>query len=86
MNGWIYFSLIFSGLIILLAMLKTKRFFTVLLLTALQGLAAFFAVNFVGGFFGVHLALNWGHLAVSALGGTPAVILLLLLNTMFQIK
>ncbi|MGN0571311.1 MAG: pro-sigmaK processing inhibitor BofA family protein [Candidatus Fimenecus sp.] len=83
MNGWIYFALIFSGIIILLAMLRTKRFFTMLMLTALQGLAAFFAVNFVGGFFGVHLALNWGHLGISAFGGMPGVILLLLVNTMF---
>lgn len=83
MNGWISFALIFSGLVILLAMLRTKRFFTMLFLTVLQGLAAFFAVNFVGGFFGVHLALNWGHLGISALGGVPGVILLLLVNTMF---
>lgn len=83
MNGWIYFSLILSGIVILISMLRTKRFFTMLFLTVLQGLAAFFAVNFVGGFFGVHLALNWGHLGVSALGGVPGVILLLLVNTMF---
>ena len=83
MNGWIYFALIFSGIVIWIAMLRTKRFCTRLFLTALQGLAAFFAVNFVGGFFGVHLALNWGHLGVSSLGGVPGVILLLLVNTMF---
>lgn len=82
MNGWIYFSLILSGIVILISMLRTKRFFTMLFLTVLQGLAAFFAVNFVGGFFGVHLTLNWGHLGISALGGVPGVILLLLVNTM----
>lgn len=83
MNGFLYFALIFSGVVILITMLRTKRFFTMLFLTALQGLAAFFAVNFVGGFFGVHLAMNWGHLGISALGGMPGVILLLLVNTMF---
>ena len=83
MNGFLYFALIFSGIVILITMLRTKRFFTMLFLTALQGLAAFFAVNFVGGFFGVHLAMNWGHLGISALGGVPGVILLLLINTMF---
>ncbi len=82
MNGFLYFALIFSGIVILITMLRTKRFFTMLFLTALQGLAAFFAVNFVGGFFGVHLAMNWGHLGISALGGMPGVILLLLINTM----
>lgn len=83
MNGFLYFALIFSGIVILITMLRTKRFFTMLFLTALQGLAAFFAVNFVGGFFGVHLAMNGGHLGISALGGMPGVILLLLVNTMF---
>ncbi len=83
MTGWIYAVLIAGGGAILLSMLRTKRFVSALLLSGVQGVAAFFAANFAGGFFGVHLPLNWGHLAVSAIGGTPGVILLLLLNTLF---
>lgn len=83
MTGWIYASLVLGGSVILLSMLRSKRFLSAFLLSGVQGIAAFFAVNFAGGFFSVHLPLNWGHLAVSAVGGTPGVILLLLLNTMF---
>lgn len=83
MTGWIYAALAIGGSIILLSMFRTKRFFSALLLTCVQGIIAFFAANFAGEFFGVHLPLNWGHLAVAAVGGTPAVIMLLLLNTLF---
>lgn len=83
MTGWIYAAAVIGGSVILLSMLRTKRFFSALLLTCVQGVAAFFAANFAGGFFGVHLPLNWGHLAVAAVGGTPAVVMLLLLNTLF---
>lgn len=83
MAGWIYAVLAIGGGVILLSMLRTKRAVSAILLSGVQGIAAFFAANFAGGFFGVHLPLNWGHLAVSAVGGTPGVILLLLLNTLF---
>lgn len=83
MTGWVYAVLAIGGGVILLSMLRTKRAVSAVLLSCVQGLAAFFAANFAGGFFGVHLPLNWGHLAVSAVGGTPGVILLLLLNTLF---
>lgn len=86
MTGWIYGILIFSGGITLLTMLRTHRFFSALFLTALQGLAAFFAANFAGGFFGVHLPMNWWSLGVASLGGTPAVIMLLLVNTIFSLQ
>lgn len=83
MTGWIYAVLAIGGGVILLSMFRTKRAVSAILLSGVQGIAAFFAANFAGGFFGVHLPLNWGHLAVSAVGGTPGVILLLLLNTLF---
>lgn len=78
---WLGFGI--SGVFSLWAMLHTGHFWKVLFLTALEGVAAFFSVNFIGGFFGVHLPLNWAALGVSALGGTPAVIALLFLQTLF---
>ncbi len=86
MTGWIYAVLAVGGAVVLLSQLRTKRFFTAMLLTAVQGIAAFFAANFAGGFFGVHLPLNWGHLAIAAVGGTPAVVMLLLVNTLFRLE
>lgn len=85
MTGWIWFVLVFSGVVILLTMLRTRRFFAALFLTALQGVAAFFAANFAGGFFGVHLPLNFANLGIVSIGGTPAVIMLLLIHTIFKL-
>ena len=84
MQGTFYFILIFSGVLILFSMLRTKRFFAAPLLSVLQGVVAFFAANFVGGFFGVHIPMNWYSLSVAAVGGTPGVVLLLLLQTIFS--
>lgn len=84
MKGTFYFILIFSGVLILFSMLRTKRFFVALILSVLQGVIAFFAANFVGGFFGVHIPMNWYSLSVAAVGGTPGVVLLLLLQTIFS--
>lgn len=84
MQGTFYFILIFSGVLILFSMLRAKRFFAALILSVLQGVIAFFAANFVGGFFGVHIPMNWYSLSVAAVGGTPGVVLLLLLQTIFS--
>ena len=58
--------------------IKSKRFFTALILTALQGICALTAVNLAGGFIGVHLPVNALTLGVSSLGGVSGVIALLL--------
>ncbi len=83
MTGWIWFGLAFGGAVILLSMLRTKHFLAALFLTAVQGIAALFAANFAGGFFGVHIPLNWLSIGISSVGGTPAVIMLLLMQTIF---
>lgn len=72
-----------AGFIILLAMLKCGRFFSAFFLTALQGIIALLAANLAGSFIGVHIAMNWYSIGISAVGGTPAVILLLLADTIF---
>lgn len=72
-----------AGAAILISMIKTKKFFTALFLSALQGIIAVFAVNAVGGFFGVHINVNTVSLALSALGGIPGVIFLLITDIFF---
>lgn len=79
----VYIVFAVAGLIILIAMLKTKRFLSALFLTAAQGFCALLAVDVLGKFFGVHLSVNACTLALSAFGGTPAVVMLLLADTMF---
>ncbi len=82
MMGWIYTGFGLGGALILAAMAGSRKFFRTLLLSALQGIAAFFAVNFIGSFFGISLPLNIPSLALSALGGIPGVVLLLLMQAL----
>ncbi|HOJ35877.1 MAG: SigmaK-factor processing regulatory BofA [Clostridiales bacterium] len=78
------FYLLFAlgGLAIIIASIRTGHFLKSLILTAVQGIAALFAVNFIGSFFGVHINLNPFSLIVSSVAGTAGVILLLLLNSL----
>ena len=65
------------GICILIVLLKSKHFFRALFACILQGIGALFAVNALGLATGVTLGVNWYTLAVSAIGGTPAVIMML---------
>ena len=83
MLGAVYGLFAVAGLAIIISMIKSKKFFSALIMTALQGIIAVFAANFAGSFFGVHICVNPQTLALSALGGIPGVIFLLLMETFF---
>ncbi len=70
----------FAAFYILVSYLKNKRLISGILLTAVQGLAALFAVNLIGSFFGIHLNINPFSLCVSGVFGTAGVIMMLLIN------
>lgn len=70
--------LICFGIIILIVMLNSKHFFKCIILSALSGIAALFAVNMLSGFTGFELSVNPITLAMSAIGGTPGVIMMLI--------
>ena len=72
-----------AGAAIIISMLKTKKFVPALLLSALQGVIALFAADFAGGFFGINLSINPQTLLLSAIGGIPAVIFLLISGIFF---
>ena len=76
----IFLGLIFSvySIIIFITYIKSKRFFKAFFLTALQGICALFAVNFIGKFVTVHLPVNFWTLGISSIGGVSAVIMMLL--------
>lgn len=74
------FIMTLCGCVILVSMLKTHRLFRSLVLSAVQGAAAVFAVNFIGEFTGLHISLNWFSAAVSSIGGLPGVIFLVMNN------
>lgn len=71
-----------SGIIILFSMIKSKKFFRSLLFSAVCGICTLFAVNMLSAITGVKIGINPVTASVCALGGTPAVILLLLSRLM----
>ena len=76
-------SLILACLIIVVSAFKTKRFFSCFILSTLQGIAAIFAVNALGLVTGLHLSLNGYTIAASVIGGTPAVIGMIVAEILF---
>ena len=67
-----------GALAILVSMLRSRKLIRYLLLSAMSGVAALYAVNAVGLLTGMRLAVNWLTLGVSAAGGVPGVVALLL--------
>lgn len=65
-------------IVIFVAYFKSKRFFTALLFTTLQGICALFAVNLMGKYITVHIPVNYWTLGISSIGGVSGVIMLLL--------
>lgn len=66
-----------SAVIILFSMIKSHHFIKAILLSCIQGMAALFAVNFIGDFISVHIPMNVFSLSAGAIGGLPGVIYLL---------
>lgn len=80
----VYVVLEIAGLFILISMVRSGRFFSALIITALQGVTALFSADFIGSFIGVNLSVNAFTITLSALGGIPAVILLLISGALFR--
>lgn len=80
----VYVVLGIAGLFILISMVRSGRFFSALIITALQGVTALFSADFIGSFIGVNLSVNAFTITLSALGGIPAVILLLISGALFR--
>lgn len=77
-NTLLILFFVFGAVIILYSVKKLK--FRYVLLSALSGLAALFAADFVCSFFYMNIPINTFSMSVSAIGGIPGVILLNLLN------
>lgn len=54
-----------------------------LLLNAVSGFIALFALNYLGGFWGIELGVNWLNAIVVGVLGLPGVVLLILLKYFF---
>lgn len=76
--GLIAVAIILSVIIILIASFKSKHFFKSVFLTAVSGLSGLSAVYVLSWFTELSLPVNLFTASVSALGGIPAVIALLI--------
>lgn len=76
--------LIIEALILLFVTIKGKKFFRCLFSSALQGIAALFAVNVLGTVTGLHIAVNWYTIGFSVIFGTPGVIVLTISQFIFS--
>ena len=85
MTTTVYIVFAAAGIIILFSMISSKRFFSSVFLTAIQGFLALIAANIAGGFLGMHISVNIYSLLISAFGGTPGVIFMLLADTIFKL-
>ncbi|MDR3344036.1 MAG: pro-sigmaK processing inhibitor BofA family protein [Oscillospiraceae bacterium] len=68
---------------VLWSMVKTRRPLIALLLTALSGTAALFAVNLLGTVLPISLPINWTTLGTGVLMGVPGIIGMLVLQIAF---
>ena len=84
MDAYFVAAAIISGACLLLFIFKSPKGGRSFLLSALQGVAALFAVNLSGMITGVTLALNYWTAGVSAVLGLPGVICMLAMNVIFN--
>lgn len=80
MNAGFIAAAVISTVCVVWWMIKSEKGATSFFLSALQGIAALFAVNLTGLVTGVTVAVNWYTVAASAILGLPAVIGTLVLN------
>ena len=73
-----------GALTIFVSMLRSRKLIRCLLLSALSGVAALYAVNALGMLFGMRLAVNGLTLGISAVAGPPGVIAMLLADTLLR--
>ena len=73
-----------GSLAIFVSMLRSRRLLRNLLLSAVSGVAALYAVNALGLLLGLRLAVNGLTLGVSAVAGPPGVIAMLLADAMMR--
>lgn len=80
MNGVFITLAVGCGASVLWWMIKSERGASSFAVSALQGIAAMFAVNLTGIVTGISLAVNWYTIAACVLLGLPGVITALGMN------
>lgn len=80
MNGFFIGSAIIAALCVMWWTVKSKKGALSFVLSALQGIAAMFAVNLTGLVTGITIATNWYTVATYIVLGLPGVISTLIIN------
>ncbi|MBQ3497627.1 MAG: pro-sigmaK processing inhibitor BofA family protein [Clostridia bacterium] len=78
---------LFAGICVItmtITMLRRKCLIKGILSSAVQGVAALYAVNLVGLITGTHIAVNWLSLGTAAVLGSPGAALILVVQTVFN--
>lgn len=78
------FVFVLASLVVIFAAIRSRHVIKALFFSVLTGFSAVFAVNFIGGFIGVHIPVNLFSAAVTAIGGVSGAVLLLILQVIFQ--
>lgn len=73
-----------SAIILFVVTVKSRKFFRCFFSSAMQGIAAMFALNALGMVTGLHIAVNWYTIAFSVVFGTPGVIALTVAHFIFS--
>ena len=80
----IFAFLILSGIIILAVTLRNEKPFKNIFLSLFSGVGSLFAVNIASAITAVSLPINTLTLSVSAVGGIPGVVLLLISDVLLS--
>jgi len=83
LNGFFIGAAIIAAVCVLWWMVKSEKGATSFALSALQGIAAMFAVNLTGLVTGVTIAVNWYTIATFIVLGLPGVIGAVVLDMIF---
>jgi len=73
-----------GALAILVSMLRARKLIRYLLMSAISGIAALYAVNALGLLTGIRLAVNGLTLGVSVVAGPPGVVAMLLADAILK--
>ncbi len=84
MNSGFIIAAVICAATVLWWMIKSERGATSFALSAMQGIAALFAVNLTGLITGITIAVNWYTVAACALLGLPGVIGTLVMNFLLK--
>ena len=83
MNAGFIAAAVISTVCVIWWMIKSEKGATSFFLSALQGIAALFAVNLTGMITGITVAVNWYTIISTVILGMPGVIGALALNFIF---